>query len=218
MTNTKQQHRRISLEEKFMNYSTDDLLFGAMYHLATYNPVEKKLYLDKRVLTSHKKEIYNICGLNCRTLKAHLEKLKDNKFIVEDEEQKIYTFPSNYDDKYQLIENDMLWYIVSTSSKQAVRIYTYLLNRFLWKQREGDVYIFTNKELLVALGYSANSENGLAQSIIQNCLERFCREGIFVVENFFDKIINEDGKEIPVPKKRLIHVAKTKMELRTVAC
>jgi hypothetical protein len=56
--------RRFSLEGDFMNYNTDDLLFGAMYHLSTYHPVEKKLYLSKKNLLKNKKTIYELCDLD----------------------------------------------------------------------------------------------------------------------------------------------------------
>lgn len=47
--------RKFSLEEDFMNYSTDDLLFGLMYSMATYNPNYFKLYLSKKKVTTNRK-------------------------------------------------------------------------------------------------------------------------------------------------------------------
>lgn len=48
MSETKAHQRRFSLEDDFMNYDTDDLLFGAMYHLSTYHPIiENYIYLVK---------------------------------------------------------------------------------------------------------------------------------------------------------------------------
>ena len=40
--------RRLSLEDNFMNYGIDDLLFGSMYYLATFHPGVGKLYLTKK--------------------------------------------------------------------------------------------------------------------------------------------------------------------------
>ena len=71
---TKPNRRRFSLEDDFMNYSTDDLLFGAMYHLSTYHPEEKKLYLSKKSLTKNKKIIYELCNLDAQKMRRHLAK------------------------------------------------------------------------------------------------------------------------------------------------
>lgn len=48
-----------------------------------------------------------------------------------------YVFPKPPETslRYQLIDNEMLWYVVSTRNKQAVKIYTYLVNKFLWKRQ-----------------------------------------------------------------------------------
>lgn len=75
--------------------------------------------------------------------------------------------------RYQLIENEMLWYVVSTRNKQAVKIYTYLLNKHLWKQLTQDTYVFTKRELLEAIGYSKTSNNNLMLSMVGNILEAF---------------------------------------------
>ena len=73
----KARKRRLSLEGNFMNYSTDDLLFGAMLYLATYHPEVGKLYLTKKNYTKNRKNFYNLCDdtSNAKTLKRHLDKL-----------------------------------------------------------------------------------------------------------------------------------------------
>lgn len=206
--------RRFSLEEDFMNYSIDDLLYGSMQYLATFNPAAKKLYLTKANLTKNKKDIYALCDLNSRTLKTHIQKLIDKGLVKEEEMDgnMCYTFPYDYDGGYQLVNYEMLWYLVSTRNKSALQVYVYLLNKYLWKAQTNDTYIFTNKELQVAVGYSENSN--LAGSIMSNILESLSREGIIKFVDFFDTAISADGVETPTPKKRLLFIAQTKKDLQ----
>lgn len=209
--------RRFSLEADFMNYSTDDLLFGAMYHLSTYHPNYQKLYLSKKNFQKNKKIIYELCDLNAQSLRRHLDKLLASKLIAEgeivsnDEKIPVYFFPFEYSGNYQLIDNEMLWYIASTRNHQAIRLYVYLLNCFLWKQKEQETYIFTNTDLMKSIGYSP--DNKLASSMVSNILESFAREGIIEYVEFYEEVITNSGKSVPTPKKKLMFVASTKDQL-----
>ena len=206
--------RRFSLDDDFMNYSIDDLLYGAMQYLATYHPVKKQLYLTKQNLMKNKKDIYTLCNLDSRKLKAHIQKLMDKGLIKEEmiDEYPSYTFPYDYDGGYQLIDYEMLWYLVSTRSKSAIQIYVYLLNRYLWKAETKENYIFTNKELQVALGYSENTK--LANSIMSNILESLSREGIIKFVDEWQEMTNINGTQIKTCRHRLVFVAQTKEDLQ----
>ena len=209
-----------------MKYDTDDLLFGAMYHLSTYHPEEKKLYLSRKNLLKNKKVIYELCGLNSQKLSRHLDKLIENNLIAETEmlvageKVPVYTFPFNYNGNYQLIDNEMLWYLASTRNHQCIRIYVLLLRYYLWKQKvsqeQGETiyYTFTNTDLLSSIGYS--TDNKLASSMITNILESFQREGIINYEEYYEEIITSNGFSVPSPRKRLIFVAQNKNDLNKV--
>lgn len=209
-----------------MKYDTDDLLFGAMYHLSTYHPEEKKLYLSRKNLLKNKKVIYELCGLNSQKLSRHLDKLIENNLIAETEmliageKVPVYTFPFNYNGNYQLIDNEMLWYLASTRNHQCIRIYVLLLRYYLWKQKvsqeQGETiyYTFTNTDLLSSIGYS--TDNKLASSMITNILESFQREGIINYEEYYEEIITNKGFSVPSPRKRLLFVAQNKNDLNKV--
>lgn len=203
-----------------MNYSTDDLLFGAMYHLSTYHPEEKKLYLSKKNLAKNKKIIYELCSLDAQKLKRHLNKLieknlvAEEKMVVNNETVPVYVFPYNYQDNYQLIDNEMLWYLASTRNHQSIRIYVCLLRYYLWKQKTDEYYTFTNANLLQAIGYSA--DNKLASGVITNILESFQREGIIKYESYYEEVISSSGVSIPSPRKRLLFVAQVKGDLKPI--
>jgi hypothetical protein len=161
-----------------------------------------------------------ICGLDSRGIKRHLDKLiekgliKEKKIYVGEKkvEYECYVFPYDSKDKYQIINNEMLWYVVSTRNKQAVRVYIYLLNKYNWKND----YEFSNQELIEALGYSPNGKNSLASSMVSNILESFKREGVIDYVEYYETRIDNCGRQIPTPKKALRFVASKKSELKPI--
>lgn len=210
--------RRFSLDDDFMNYSIDDLLYGAMQYLATFHPAKEKIYLTKQNLMKNKKVLYTMCNLDSRKLKAHIQKLIDKELIKEEEIEcggnsiSAYTFPYDYDGGYQLINYEMLWYLVSTRSRFAIQVYVYLLNKYLWKAQTEEDYIFTNKELQVALGYSKDSN--LAGSAITNVLESLSREGIIKFVDEWQDMTNPNGNQSKTCRHRLVFIAQTKEDLQ----
>lgn len=214
--------RRLSLEDSFMNYSIDDILFGAMYYLATFHPTKKVFYLTKKNFTQNRDIIKKACDVTTQTLNNHLKKLLEAGLIQEqdiksnNEVYPSYTFSYEYKEKYQLIDNEMLWYIVTTRSQQAIKLYIYLLDKYNWKKSTGENYVFTNAELLEAIGYSTNSSNQKANSVVNNVLESYLREGVIKYETFYEEITLPNGKTVPSPRKRLTFVAVSKQELPKV--
>ena len=214
--------RRFSLEEDFMNYNSDDLLFGAMQYLATYHPEMRLLYLTKKNFKKAQKDLANLCGSSTRTITRHIERLIEKGLVREKqlylgankEVYDCYTFPYDSSGRYQIIDNEMLWYIVSTRNHQAVRVYLQLLNWFKWKAESGEYYNFDNKDILAKLGYSTNSNNALASSMVTNILESFYREGIIDYAEYMEQTIDNSGKVITFPQKRLLFVAEYKQQLK----
>lgn len=205
--------RRIPVEGIFIHYDSNDILYAIMYALATFNPEDKILYLTKKNFVSNKKSIYNICGFtDARMMKRHLGKLIDKGLVSEDETN--YYFPQNKEEKYQIIEKEMLQYLANTRSNQAIRVYISLLDWYLWKKREDTEFIFTNKDILDRLGYS--TDNKIASGMISDILESFAREGVIKYEHFYGTAILPTGKEVPSPRMRLLFVARNKGELRSV--
>lgn len=214
--------RRISLEDDFMNWNVDDLLFGMMYYLATYQPNENRLYLTKANYEKHRKDFYNLGETNnSRKLKAHLNKLISRGLVKEDKvqcgNQKIdaYVFPYDYDLNYQIVDNEMLFYIISTRNKSAIQIYVYLLNKYLWKKKTDDTFTFDNKDLQKAIGYS--EATCFRDTWVSNIIESFKREGVIDYVDFYETKIDETtGKQIQYPQRRLLFVAQKKEELRKI--
>lgn len=214
--------RRFSLEEDFMNYNSDDLLFGAMQYLATYHPELQLLYLTKKKYRKEQANLANLCGVTKGTVTRHLNRLIEKGLVKEKKiyigadavEYECYIFPYDYSGKYQIIDNEMLWYVVSTRNHQAVRVYITLLNWYKWKAQSGEYFNFDNRDIMLKLGYSPDSKNTLASSMVTNILESFWREGVIDYEEYYEKTMDNNGNTIPVPQKRLLFVAEYKQQLR----
>lgn len=198
-------------EGNFMKYDSNDILYSLMYSMATYNPEEKRLYLAKKNFNANKKMIYEACGITGSPMaKRHINRLKQYNLLSEDDNN--YYFPQNLDEKYRLVEKEMLYYLAATRSLNSIRVYMILLDGYLWKEKEGDKFNFTNTYLLEKLGYSTTNKN--ASKMMSDILESFQREGIIKFSEYYENIITSTGKEVPIPKKQLNFVAVKKAELR----
>lgn len=197
--------RRLSLEKDFMNYDTDDLMFGLMLSTATYNPNLKQLYLSKNSYASDRKLFYSVCDTNnMKTLKRRLDKIKEKGLVIEDD--KNYYFPYNVNDRYRIIDKQMLRYLVDTRSKQCIRVYILLLDWYMWKSSTKEHYIFTRGEVAERLGFSKNNSN--ARLTISNILSSLQKEGIISYREFYQNKIMDNGIEVTIPLIELCYVAK----------
>lgn len=197
--------RRLSLEKDFMNYDTDDLMFGLMLSTATYNPNLKQLYLSKSSYVSDRKLFYSVCDTNnMKTLKRRLDKIKEKGLVIEDD--KNYYFPYNVNDRYRIIDKQMLRYLVDTRSKQCIRVYILLLDWYMWKNSTKEHYIFTRGEVAERLGFSKNNSN--ARLTISNILSSLQKEGIISYREFYQNKIMDNGIEVTIPLIELCYVAK----------
>lgn len=221
MEKSKEYTRRISLGDEFMNHATNDLLFAYMLASATYHPVEKQLYLTKAKYQAEKMPhiIAKLCGKSKKTIDRHLAALIEKGLVAEDivicgdTKTQCFTFPFDKDMNYQIVNNDMLKYVIHTRNQCAVRIYVYLLNKYLWKPD----YHFTSKELQVAIGYSPNTKQSSILEMIRDILESFKREGIIEYDEEYETLTNfETGEVVNTPNKVLKFVAQKKDELRQV--
>ena len=229
-------NRRFSLEEDFMNYQTNDLLYGFMRALSTAEPTPKEKqkwteYLTKKDFLKNKKIIANILDYSVKTIERHLEKLIaaglveegilaidriDKSGKVTTYNYEVYRFPYDYDSNYEIIPQKIVRYLVDTRNSHAIRIYIYLLNKYKWKQQTQEQYKFTIRELKAALGYSDTTKT--IDSTIKNILESFAREGMIkyqVIKESVDIGGINDVKVVPVERMLLTYVARDVEELHT---
>lgn len=185
-------------------YNIDVLLYSLIQRYATFNPNEEnenhRLYLTEQDYTKHIKEIKRFCDIaDTRTLNNHLNKLIEDgileKFIliIDGAEYPSYGIIVNKDIPYQTIDNDWLFYLISTRSRIAIKIYFILLDWFEDKNN----YEFSQKKIAAELGYREYSDDVI--KMVGNVLRSLKREGI----------INYDELITPHFKLKLTYVARS---------
>ena len=212
--------RRFSLEEDFMNFKTNDLLYGFMRGLSTARPIENgkwQEYLTIKEFKKNKKLIAGICDCSTRTIERHIDALFEAGLLDEgveviskngkEYEYEVFWFPYDYDGNYKLIDQDVVKYLVNTRNSQAIRIYLFLLNKFQWKNN----YIFTIQEIKNALGYAESTKS--CDALIRDCLASFKAEGLIRFETVEVPIDTSDDLRAKTYKMRLDYVCARSAEL-----
>ena len=194
--------------------SGSDILYGFMVSKATFHPETKQLYLTKYRFAKLKPYLKIIFNERGRTFVSdNLDKLKKAGFIQETtlicagKLTACYTFPNDNFEKYRLVNNEMLLYVVYTRNSCAIRIYTYLYNKYDWKRKQKEEYDFTITELRSVLGWAPISRT--CNEIIEMNLQSFAREGIIRYSEGFQ----EDENGVTHPIKTLHFVAARLEEL-----
>lgn len=206
---TEKSHKRLfSLGEKFMDFHTDDIVYGFMRTLSTAKPNKDKKfneYLPIVKFATEKKVLADLCDCSTRHISNKVNKLLA-KGLVQQEiigNQLCYTFPIETKNPFRLIDKDVLEHLVYTRNPQCIRVYLYLLNKYLWKKGKNDNYIFTVQEIKEALGYNENTHT--ANKMINAILISFSAEGLIK----YTKVIEmkkENGRIIPVQRYKLDYV------------
>lgn len=73
--------------------------------------------------------------------------------------------------RFQYIKTDTLKYLVDTANINVIKVYTYLLNKFIYKKNSNEKYSFTKKELCKSIGYSYRNDNISKINNILTCLK-----------------------------------------------
>lgn len=101
---------------------------------------------------------------------------------------------------FQYIPLETLEYLADTASSTVIKLYALLLNKFLWKTKFNDTYVFTYAELAAEVGLNDNN-NGNTR-IIRNCLNSLSNSELIDYCDFY--VMTDSG--VPSPRKRLINV------------
>lgn len=207
----KNEKRKVSLEEDFMEWHTNDLLYGELLYMSSLTP-DKTLYVTKENFLNARERIMETCEYSSKqSLYNNLEKLKKANLIAEADiaynktaVKPSYVFLYNENNRYQLIQHEMVYYLISTRARNALRVYTYLLNKLIWKKQNGfPYYDFTLNELRTILHYDSKRTPDKALRLI---IESFYREGIIDYECAYKAKRDKSGKMVPSPVFRLTNV------------
>lgn len=204
--------RRLDTGASFMDYRNgNDLLYGYLAYLATYNPKTKQLYLTYSKFLKEKKTISTLLNQTPRTTERQLEKMLERGTLLKagtinmgEGREQVPCYYFQYAGKsFNVVQNEMLFYLVKTRTKMAVRIYNFLLNAYKLSvaTKNSEPYQFTITEIKKKLGYSNTTKT--IDDVIKTTLESFSREGIIHYTETY--VLN--NKQLPMPVKMLDFVA-----------
>ena len=204
--------RRIPLQKKFMCKKINDILYGYLQSVATFNPNTNTLYVKKDDVNFAELEEVFDGKFKRRTLVNHMSNLISYGFVKEDtmmdtygNEIKVYVLPYNKESLYKLIPLDTLKFLVDTVTTSVVVTYVYLLNKWEWKRGN---YIFTSEELIKnCLGIKSAHTRDYER--INNVLTCLVNNGLIDYEDIY---IKKNG--VAIPKKKLVMVSKTYIDRR----
>lgn len=208
--------RRISFDNDFMDYHTDDIIYIYMRCLSTIRVMPDNSwmeYLAKKKFVAQKGFLSKLCSCSNKTIDNKVKKLLEVGLIKEkiesfwdingnENQYTVYTFPYDEDGSFKWVNKKLLEYLVYTRNTQGVRIFLYLYNKFSWKDSE---YVFTVDEIKQALGYSGTTKS--VDGLVKATLESLRAEGLIDFQEITQ--YNEiNGKMIPVKRKQLLNVVK----------
>lgn len=178
--------RAFSLEDEFMNYKVNDLVYGFMRGLSTVRPPiegqdEYREYLPINIFSKRKKLIAGIVGVTTKQIGNIVNQLANQGLIDEGIEVlngkdiKVFYFPP-VEGRFETIEQDMVRFLVNTGNKFSIKIYIYLLNKYKWKRKTNEKYLFTIEELRLALGFAETTQS--SDYLIKDILHLFKLAGL----------------------------------------
>lgn len=199
-----------------MNNKTNDILYAYLRSISTAKPTDNKAeqwqeYLPKPLYTKDKRLLADLCNCSIKTVERNYNKLIDTGLIKEqtEKDKTIILFPLCYNDRYSLIDKELLKYLVFTRNKQCIKIYLYLLHQYNCKEQYNcGNYNFTIQEIKQVLGYSDKTKT--CDDIIKAILQSLHNENII---NYTTQYIKNETDEAPKPIMILQYVCKTKKEL-----
>lgn len=189
--------RRMPVEDAWLNYGLDSLIYSYMVNIASARPIKTstgesyELYLSQKKYKRHKKNIARLCeNVTTKTVDRRLEKIIKEGYIILDEsaEEPVFLFPHDRSQHYFMISNETLYFFVSTSSSLMIKLYVYLGYKWNWKAYQNEhSYDFTLKELAEMMGYSKNGRNPNVETSIVMCLNVMKRNGFIDFEERYIK-------------------------------
>lgn len=132
--------------------------------------------------------VSNWLGCTVRTVENHLYDLINKGYIEYDHINKKYII-KNYHERYQKINNSTIFKLLQNMQPNTIKIYSYLLNKYLWKKSEEKTFYFSISSLLQALGY-VNVYNRLEREHIKDILFFLNLLGAITISRVY-KIVND---------------------------
>lgn len=123
--------------------------------------------------------------------------------------QKVLVLSLNFE-IFQHVPDSTLKYLADTASSEVIKIYAYLLNKYLWKAKTSNSpsYTFTLKELAKEIGLSISNNGNTTK--VRNCLISLQASELITFESFY----NTRFGMTPLPQFKLINANFTSSIIR----
>ena len=182
--------RRMPVEDAWLNHGVDSLIYSYMVNIASARPIEggtgRELYLKFKKFNTHRATIRKLCDISVDTLRRRVDRLIEQGYIIKNKEEEIFLFPPNRTQPYILINNETLFFLVSTSNSFIIKLYVYLGYKWNWKKfHHESTYEFTLGELMDMLGYAGR--NAMAEKREGMGLAALKQEGFINFEKRYVK-------------------------------
>ena len=204
-----EQKRVIPFGEEFMKDKKVNDNIYAYFQIKSYLTKDRQRYVYKKDATATAIQSYfeeKQLNISLSTVKRNIALFKKIKLITESKrvdefgkEQSIYLLKDDFK-FFAYVPLDTLTYLANTATENVIKIYAYLLNKYEFKAKTNDTYIFTKKELLEAIGYS--TDNNRSYKIISDIILCLDNNGLIEYKEFFVKNFEEN----PTPQIRLTKV------------
>ena len=169
----------IPTEKDFMINKISDLVYG---YLQTQSYIGKNTKGEEVSLVYKTNylidDISRATKIKKRTVYNKVKNLVNSGYIKEEEVfdkdghvKKAYTFKTI--NLYQKVNMETLRYLVSTGNDNVIKVYVYLLNRYLYKQNINKQYLFSERDIILdCFGITSTTHSSDYKKVhdILNCL------------------------------------------------
>lgn len=158
--------KNIPLTDNYLNKGHNDGVYGYLLSKSHGYDYEGKKETIVFFDNFSKCEIAKKLGVTTRTIDRHIRKLKQDDLLQEIWvcNKKSYIFKRQR--IFQEIELDILNYLIDNFSENRIRLYAYLLNKFLWKSKKSEIYQFDIKEIIQKVYGLKSTTNGITNEKI----------------------------------------------------
>lgn len=164
-------------------------LYALMQRYSKYEVLDKdknkfRTYVMKKDLPSQKVIMEALDIKSPKTLKAHINYLLEQGYIVEGD--KYYDLPEK-EDIYFLIPLETLQYLNDNCKEHVIKIYIYLGQRYKMVEKEDRDYVFTLEEIGEHIGIAVKNHSA-GYRVVKNALDLLQNSGLIDYVGYFDGV------------------------------
>ncbi|MEG0775770.1 helix-turn-helix domain-containing protein [Clostridium sp.] len=193
--------RRFSLEENFMKGNVNDIIYGKLQAVSKINEKKERYSFSTDF---NLKDLAAKLQVSDRTISRHLKSLEAAGFIIKGKElhqegkmKSCFYLPYNVNERYKLIPTTTLEFLLDVAKPKVIKAYLYFLDKYSWKEKTKETYVFTNEEVMIGIGLKINDSKNYQQ--MRNILISLENHGLISYVEFRHKGV--------IPNKRLTNVS-----------